>query len=136
MSVLIKNGTVVTISGRYTADVFVEGEKIKAIGKGLDYKADETIDAKGKFILPGAIDPHTHISMPFMGTYAQDDFTSGTIAAACGGVTSLVDFELQMKGESLVTSWRGKRPWQRARLASIFRSTPPLWSLGPRSSLR
>jgi len=101
MSVLIKNGTVVTISGRYTADVFVEGEKIKAIGKGLDYKADETIDAKGKFILPGAIDPHTHISMPFMGTYAQDDFTSGTIAAACGGVTSLVDFELQMKGESL-----------------------------------
>jgi dihydropyrimidinase len=102
MSVLFKNGLIVNASGRYTADVYAEGDKIKAIGAALDYAADEVVDAKGKYILPGAIDPHTHIAMPFMGTYSQDDFETGTIAAACGGVTCLVDFDLQQKGETLL----------------------------------
>ena len=101
MSVLLKNGLVVTATGSYPADVYVEGEKIKAIGTGLVQKADETVDAAGKYILPGAIDPHTHIDMPFMGTTSSDDWKTGSIAAACGGTTTIIDFNLQGKGESL-----------------------------------
>ena len=83
MSVLIKNGLIVTSTGRYKADLYTEGDKIKAIGTDLDQPADEVVDAKGLYVLPGAIDPHTHISMPFMGTSAQDDYKTGTVAAAC-----------------------------------------------------
>ncbi len=101
MSVLLKNGLIVTSGGSYTADVHVEGDTIKTIGTGLTVKADETIDAAGTYILPGAIDPHTHIDMPFMGTTSADDWKTGSIAAACGGTTCIVDFSLQGKGESL-----------------------------------
>jgi dihydropyrimidinase len=101
MSVLLKNGLVVTTTGSYVADVYVEGDRIKTIGTGLAVKADETVDAKGKYILPGAIDPHTHIAMPFMGTTSADDWKTGSIAAACGGTTCIIDFNLQGKGESL-----------------------------------
>jgi dihydropyrimidinase len=109
MSVLFKGGTIVNATGRYVADVFADGDKIKAIGTNLDNPADEVVDTKGLYILPGAIDPHTHISMPFMGTYAQDDYQSGTIAAACGGVTCVVDFDLQQKGESLLQAIERKK---------------------------
>ena len=109
MSVLFKGGTIVNATGRYVADVFADGDKIRAIGIDLDNPADEVVDAKGLYILPGAIDPHTHISMPFMGTYAQDDYQSGTIAAACGGVTCVVDFDLQQKGESLLQAIERKK---------------------------
>ena len=109
MSVLFKGGTIVNASGRYVADVFSDGDKIKAIGTDLDNPADEVVDAKGLYILPGAIDPHTHISMPFMGTYAQDDYQTGTIAAACGGVTCVVDFDLQQKGETLIEALERKK---------------------------
>ena len=109
MSVLFKGGTIVNATGRYVADVFTDGDKIKAIGTDLDNPADEVVDAKGLYILPGVIDPHTHISMPFMGTYAQDDYQSGTIAAACGGVTCVVDFDLQQKGESLLQAIERKK---------------------------
>ena len=103
MSVLIKNGLIVTAAGSYTGDVYVEGETIKAIGSGLDgsKQADEVVDAAGKYVLPGAIDPHTHLAMPFMGTTSKDDFATGTAAAACGGTTTVIDFVLQNKGESL-----------------------------------
>jgi dihydropyrimidinase len=101
MSVLLKNGLVVTSTGSYNADVYIEGDAIKAVGSGLAVKADETVDATGKYILPGAIDPHTHIDMPFMGTTSSDDWKTGSIAAACGGTTSIIDFSLQGKGESL-----------------------------------
>jgi dihydropyrimidinase len=109
MSVLFKGGTIVNATGRCVADVFADGDKIRAIGTDLDNPADEVVDAKGLYILPGAIDPHTHISMPFMGTYAQDDYQSGTIAAACGGVTCVVDFDLQQKGESLLQALERKK---------------------------
>jgi len=109
MSVLIKGGLVVTASGSYTADVYVEGDKIKQIGTNLEVKADEVVTATGKYVLPGAIDPHTHLAMPFMGTYSQDDFETGTIAAACGGVTSVIDFDLQAKGESLLEAIERKK---------------------------
>jgi dihydropyrimidinase len=101
MSVLLKNGLVVTATGSFAADVYMEGDTIRAVGAGLSQKADETVDATGKYILPGAIDPHTHIDMPFMGTTSSDDWKTGSIAAACGGTTTIVDFNLQGKGESL-----------------------------------
>ena len=109
MSVLFKGGTIVSTTGRYVADILAEGDKIRAIGIDSDNPADEVVDAKGKYILPGAIDPHTHISMPFMGTYAQDDYETGTIAAACGGVTTVVDFDLQQKGETLLEALERKK---------------------------
>jgi dihydropyrimidinase len=100
---------IVNATGRYTADVYAEKDRIKAIGTDLDYAADEVVDARGKYVLPGAIDPHTHISMPFMGTFAQDDYETGTIAAACGGITCVVDFDLQQKGESLFDALERKK---------------------------
>ena len=101
MSVLLKNGLVVTSTGSSVADVYIQGETIAAVGSGLGVKADETVDATGKYILPGAIDPHTHIDMPFMGTTSSDDWTTGSIAAACGGTTCIIDFNLQGKGQTL-----------------------------------
>lgn len=100
MSILIKNGRVVTAVDDYYADVFIDGETIAQIGKDLNVQADEVIDAKGRLVLPGGIDPHTHMDMPFGGTTSADDFESGTIAAAFGGTTTVVDFAIQTKGES------------------------------------
>ncbi len=111
MSILIKNGRIITASDDYFADVLIEGEKIKTIGQALDAKADKTIDAKGKLVIPGGIDPHTHLDMPFGGTTSADDFESGTLAAAFGGTTTLVDFAIQTKGESTLKgldTWHAK----------------------------
>ncbi len=101
MSLLIKNGTIVTATDRYAGDVFVEGERITTIGTALGMAADRVIDATGKFVLPGGIDVHTHLDMPFGGTTSADDFESGTIAAAFGGAPTLVDFAIQDKGQAL-----------------------------------
>ncbi len=101
MSILIKNGTIVTASDRYVGDVFVEGERITTIGTALTMPADRVIDATGKYVLPGGIDVHTHMDMPFGGTTSADDFESGTIAAAFGGTTTIVDFAIQYRGERL-----------------------------------
>jgi dihydropyrimidinase len=101
MSVLLKNGLIVTAAGSYAADVYVEGDVIRSIGSGLSVSADEIVDATGRYILPGAIDPHTHLDMPFMGTTSSDDWATGSVAAACGGTTCIIDFSLQGKGESL-----------------------------------
>ncbi len=92
MSKVIKGGTVVTADRAWKADVLVEGETIAAIGP--DLRGDETIDATDAFVIPGGIDPHTHLEMPFMGTTAAETFESGTFAAAAGGTTMLVDFVL------------------------------------------
>ena len=109
MSVLFKGGTVVNSTGRYKADVFADSDKITAIGIDLDNPADDVVDAAGKYVIPGAIDPHTHISMPFMGTHAQDNYETGTKAAACGGVTCVVDFDLQQEGETLLEALERKK---------------------------
>ncbi|MEL7214324.1 MAG: amidohydrolase family protein, partial [Pseudomonadota bacterium] len=90
MSKVIKGGTIVTADRQYEADVLIEGEKIVEIGAGLT--GDEVIDAEGAYVIPGGIDPHTHLEMPFMGTTAAETFESGTFAAAAGGTTMLVDF--------------------------------------------
>jgi dihydropyrimidinase len=99
-STLIKNGRIITACDDYFADVYIEGEQIKQIGQGLTVKADKTIDATGKLVIPGGIDSHTHLDMPFGGTMSADDFESGTIAAAHGGTTTIVDFAIQTKGQS------------------------------------
>src|SRR5947209_6076975 len=102
---LIKNGTIVTAVDQYKGDLLLEGEKIALIGTSLGMEADKTIDASGKYVLPGGIDVHTHLDMPFGGTTSADDFESGTTAAAFGGTTSIVDFAIQYKGQTLHHAW-------------------------------
>jgi dihydropyrimidinase len=131
MSVLIKNGLIVSSTGRYQADLYAEGDKITAIGTDLDQPADEVVDAKGLYVLPGAIDPHTHISMPFMGTHAQDDYQTGTIAAACGGVTTVVDFDLQQAGESLLEAIERKKSWADGKAVVDYSLHPAIMDARP-----
>ncbi len=100
MSIIIKNGTIVTHDLTYKADLRVEGGKITEIGPALS--GDETLDATGCYVMPGGIDPHTHLEMPFMGTYSSDDFESGTRAALSGGTTMVIDFALPSPGQGLL----------------------------------
>ena len=100
MSLLIKNGRVITAVDDYKGDIFIENEQVNLIGKNLDVKADRVIDAHNKYVIPGGIDPHTHLDMPFAGTVSADDFETGTRAAAHGGTTTLIDFAIQTKGRS------------------------------------
>jgi len=100
MSTVIKGGTVVTADLTYTADVAIDKGVIVEIGNNLS--GDKTLDASGCFVMPGGIDPHTHLEMPFMGTYSTDDFESGTRAALAGGTTTVVDFCLPAPGQSLI----------------------------------
>ena len=102
MSLLIKNGRIVTAVDDYHADIFVEKETITTIGLSLDMNADQVIDAKGMLVIPGGVDPHTHLDMPFGGTTSADDFETGTRAAAHGGTTTLIDFAIQTKGKSTI----------------------------------
>src|SRR5690349_19320460 len=101
MRTLIKGGTVVTAADHYKGDVLIEDEKIVLVGTAIDIQADKRIDASGKYVLPGGIDVHTHLDMPFGGTTSADDFESGTIAAAFGGTTAVVDFAIQYRGQTL-----------------------------------
>ena len=100
MTTVIKNGTIVTADLTYAADVLIDGGKIIEIGENLS--GDETLDATGCYVMPGGIDPHTHLEMPFMGTYSSDDFESGTRAALSGGTTMVVDFALPSPGQGLL----------------------------------
>ena len=111
MSILIINGRIITATDDYVADIFIEGETISAIGKNLNVTADEVIDASGKLVMPGGIDPHVHLDMPFMGTYSSDNYETGTRAALYGGTTTVIDFILQTQGKSLQSAlqeWKGR----------------------------
>lgn len=111
MSLLIKNGRIITAADDYVADIFIEGETIKSIGKNLAVNADETIDASGMLVFPGGIDPHVHLEMPFMGTFSSDTYETGTRAALHGGTTTVIDFILQKQGSSLraaFNEWNGR----------------------------
>ena len=111
MRTLIHGGTVITASDTFVADVLVENGKIAGLANKFEGTFDETIDAKGKYIFPGGIDAHTHLDMPFGGTTSADDFESGTIAAAHGGTTTIIDFAIQSKGHSLrqaLDTWHAK----------------------------
>jgi len=98
MSTLIKNGRIITAEQDYIADIYIEKDTITTIGASLTMHADTTIDAKGKYVIPGGVDVHTHMDMPFGGTTSSDDFETGTRAAAFGGTTCLIDFAIQSKG--------------------------------------
>ena len=102
MDLLFKGGTVVTATESYVADVAIKDGKIVAIAKDLDIKADQVVDATGKLVLPGALDAHTHLAMPFGGTVSADSYLSGTRAAVCGGVTTIFDYPVQHKGETIL----------------------------------
>lgn len=102
MDLIIKNGTIVTPTGKIKADVGVKEGKIALIAQSIDTPCDNVVDATGKYVLPGAIDGHTHLAMPFGGTISSDDYFAGTRAAACGGTTTVFDFVLQDFGESMV----------------------------------
>jgi len=111
MRTLIKGGTIVNADATTTADVLVDGERIALIGGALEVTADRTIDATGRWVIPGAIDVHTHMELPVGGTFAKDTFESGTRAAAFGGTTTIIDFAVQSKGSSLragLDAWRAK----------------------------
>jgi dihydropyrimidinase len=111
MRTRIQGGTVVTASDTFAADVWIENGKVLALGSLPDAKADQTIDATGKYVIPGGIDCHTHLDMPFGGTSSIDDFDSGTVAAAHGGTTTIVDFAIQQKGSSMragLDTWHAK----------------------------
>ncbi len=111
MSILIKGGRVITAADDYVADVYVEDERISLIGESLDQPADKVIDASGKYVLPGGVDPHTHLDMPFGGTVTIDDVESGQTSAAFGGTTTHVDFIIQPAGASFGEAheeWRAK----------------------------
>jgi len=114
MRTLITNGTIVTADGSTSADVLIDGEIVVRIGAGLagdGVTADETIDAAGRWLIPGAIDAHTHMELPFGGTFAKDTFETGSRAAAFGGTTTIIDFAVQSKGKSLregLDTWLAK----------------------------
>jgi dihydropyrimidinase len=111
MALLIKNGTVVTAEKTFAADILLEGASIKEIRAGIPaVDGQEVLDASGMLLLPGGIDPHTHLDMPFGGTMSSDDFETGTRAAAIGGTTTIVDFAIQARGtkmrDALDTWWK------------------------------
>ncbi len=112
MTVHIKGGTVVTAESTFRADVLTEGGVIAAVGENLDVPAGaEVVDAGGCYVMPGGIDPHTHMELPFMGTVASEDFFTGTTAAACGGTTMAIDFVIPGPQEDVMEAYHKWRGW-------------------------
>ncbi|HVA28137.1 MAG TPA: dihydropyrimidinase [Candidatus Baltobacteraceae bacterium] len=111
MGTVIRGGTVVTATDTQRADILIEGEKIAMLAASIDGAGHDVIDATGSYVFPGGIDPHTHLDMPFGGTVTADDFETGTRAALLGGTTTVVDFALHTKGDSLhnaLKTWHAK----------------------------
>ena len=111
MPILLKNGRVITADSDSVCDILIDGESIVAIGRNLPGNGAEIIDCTGKMVMPGGIDPHVHLSMPFMGTFSSDDYETGTRAALHGGTTTIIDFILQTQGNSLRSAfeaWSGR----------------------------
>ncbi|MCF7929734.1 MAG: dihydropyrimidinase [Spirochaetales bacterium] len=111
MKTLIKNGTIVTAGDTYKGDILINGEVIQTIGKDLDVEGAEVIDATGMYLMPGGVDAHTHLEMPFMGSTASDDFYTGQRGAAFGGTTTHIDFALMPQGGTLkqgIQNWHEK----------------------------
>ena len=112
MSLLIRGGTVVTADQTYRADVLTRDGKISAIGENLEAPSGaEVVDAGGCYVMPGGIDPHTHMELPFMGTVASEDFFSGTTAGAVGGTTMIIDFCIPGPQQDVMEAYRTWRGW-------------------------
>lgn len=109
MDLIIKNGTIVTLTETYKADIAVANGRIAAIGFNFPEDGAKVVDAEGKLVLPGAIDVHTHLAMPFGGTVSADGYLSGTRAAACGGVTTVFDYAIQRKGSGIIETVEARR---------------------------
>ena len=117
-SVLIKGGTVVTADDTYRADVLCSGGIIQAIGESLEVPADcEVVDAAGQYVMPGGIDPHTHMQLPFMGTVASEDFYSGTAAGLAGGTTMIIDFVIPNPQQNIREAYQQWREWAQKSVA-------------------
>ena len=131
MRTLITNGTIVTAEGSQSADVLIDGETIARIGRDpadAGPSVDETIDATGKYVIPGGIDVHTHMELPFGGTFAKDTFETGTRAAAFGGTTTIIDFAVQGKGQALregLDAWMAKAGGKVLVEAAVFTEGDP-----------
>ncbi len=111
-AIVIKGGTVVTADGQQRADVLVVGEQIAAVGADLEVPTGaRVIDTSGAYVMPGGIDPHTHMQLPFMGTVASEDFFTGTSAAAAGGTTSIIDFVIPNPKQRILDAYRQWREW-------------------------
>jgi dihydropyrimidinase len=138
MSVLISGGTVVTADRSFRADVLCEDGLIKAVGEGLAAPAGaERIDAGGAYVMPGGIDPHTHMEMPFMGTVASEDFYTGTAAALAGGTTMIIDFCLPSPQQSLIEAHDQWTEWGKKAVADYaFHVAITWWSMPSRSRWR
>lgn len=130
MSVLIKNGTVVNADRSFRADVYCDGGKIVAVGDDLDVASDaEVIDAAGQYVMPGGIDPHTHMQMPFMGTTTSEDFYTGTRAGLAGGTTMIIDFVIPAPQEGLLDAYKKWRGWaEKAAADYSFHVAVTWWS--------
>ena len=112
MSVFIRGGTIVNADQSFRADVYCENGKVVGIGEGLEVPAGaEVIDAGGQYVMPGGIDPHTHMQLPFMGTVASEDFYTGTAAGLAGGTTSIIDFVIPDPQQNLMDAYRQWREW-------------------------
>lgn len=109
MDLIIKNGTIVTNTESYMADIAVKDGKIAAIGTNFSEEGAEVVDAAGKMVLPGGIDVHTHLAMPFGGTVSADNYLAGTRAAACGGVTTVFDYAMQRKGKGIIETVEARK---------------------------
>lgn len=128
MALLVRGGTVVTAEREWRADVLIEGETIQAIGLNLDIpEGAEVIDAEGLYVMPGGIDPHTHMEMPFMGTVCSEDFYTGTQAALAGGTTTIIDFVIPSPQQSLVEAFHQWRGWANKAVADYALHVAITW---------
>jgi dihydropyrimidinase len=136
-STLIRGGTVVTAEGEHQADLLIVGETIAAVGPGLDAPAGaRVIDAGGAYVMPGGIDPHTHMELPFMGTVASEDFFTGTSAAAAGGTTTCIDFVIPGPGQDLLEAFHQWRGWaEKAACDYAFHVAVTWWSESVRDAM-
>jgi dihydropyrimidinase len=127
-STIIKGGTVVNAEGERRADVLIVGETIAAVGENLDAPAGATVvDASGAYVVPGGIDPHTHMELPFMGTVASEDFFSGTSAAAAGGTTMIIDFVIPSPQQRLMDAFHTWRGWAKKAAADYSFHVAVTW---------
>ena len=117
MDLLLKNATIYNSDNHFFGDIAISNGKIKIIGKALNIKAKRVIDVAGKIVVPGGVDIHTHLDMPFMGMVSADDFESGTLASAFGGTTTIVDFAIQQQDKSLLDTLE---VWQKKALSKAF----------------